>query len=95
VCFRGYKLDEFSQNHAGFGCYKLWYARPGMERSPRESLDPAGAGAVLLGTTAAGIGVGALVGWAAGSWPIGALVGAILGIPGGVFAVYRRYRDAF
>ena len=66
-----------------------------MERSPRESLDPAGAGAVLIGTTAAGIGAGALVGWAVGSWPIGALVGAVLGIPGGVFAVYRRYRDAF
>jgi F0F1-type ATP synthase assembly protein I len=66
-----------------------------MKRPPRESLDPAGAGAVLLGTTAAGIGAGALVGWVAGAWPIGALVGAIVGIPGGVFAVYRRYRDAF
>jgi F0F1-type ATP synthase assembly protein I len=66
-----------------------------MERPPRQSLHPAGAGAVLLGTTAAGIGAGALVGWAAGAWPIGALVGAIIGIPGGVFAVYRRYRDAF
>jgi F0F1-type ATP synthase assembly protein I len=66
-----------------------------MERRPRESLDPAGAGAVLVGTTAAGIGVGALVGWAAGAWPIGALVGAVVGIPAGVFAVYRRYRDAF
>ena len=38
---------------------------------PRESLDPAGAGAVLLGTTVAGIGIGALVGWLAGA-PIGA-----------------------
>jgi F0F1-type ATP synthase assembly protein I len=66
-----------------------------MEPAPRSSIHPAGAGAVLLGTTAAGIGAGALVGWAAGSWPIGALVGAIVGIPAGVFAVYRRYRDAF
>ena len=66
-----------------------------MERAPRESLDPAGAGAVLLGTTVAGIGVGALVGWLAGAWPIGALVGAIVGIPAGIFAVYRRYRGVF
>ena len=29
-----------------------------MEPAPRASLDPAGAGAVLLGTTVAGIGVG-------------------------------------
>ena len=66
-----------------------------MERAPRESLDPAGAGAVLLGTTVAGIGVGAFVGWLAGDWAIGALVGAILGIPAGVFAVYRRDRNVF
>jgi F0F1-type ATP synthase assembly protein I len=66
-----------------------------MERAPRESLDPAGAGAVLLGTTVAGIGVGALVGWLVGAWPIGALVGAIVSIPAGIFAVYRRYRGVF
>ena len=66
-----------------------------MEPAPRESLDPAGAGAVLLGTTVAGIAVGALVGWLAGAWPIGALVGAIVSIPAGIFAVYRRYRSAF
>ena len=66
-----------------------------MERAPRESLDPAGAGAVLLGTTVAGIGVGALVGWLAGAWPIGALVGALVSIPAGIFAVYRRYRGYF
>lgn len=66
-----------------------------MEPSPRQTLDPAGAGAVLVGTTAGGIGLGALLGWAVGSWPIGALIGAIAGIPAGVFAVYRRYRNAF
>lgn len=66
-----------------------------MEPSRRQSLDPAGAGAVLLGTTAGGIGLGALIGWAAGSWPVGALVGAVLGIPAAIFAVYRRYRGAF
>jgi F0F1-type ATP synthase assembly protein I len=66
-----------------------------MEPPPRQSLDPAGAGAVLVGTTIGSVGVGALIGAMAGSWSIGALIGAVAGIPAGVFAVYRRYRDAF
>jgi hypothetical protein len=66
-----------------------------MEPASRPSFDPAGAGAVLIGTTAASIGVGALIGWAVGSWTLGALGGAVAGIPAGIFAVYRRYRDAF
>jgi hypothetical protein len=41
------------------------------------------------------IGAGALVGWAFGFAGIGALVGAILGIGAGTYAVYRRYRGAF
>jgi hypothetical protein len=45
--------------------------------------------------TAAGVGAGALVGWAAGSLGLGALVGAVVGIPVGTFAVYRRYRGFF
>ena len=68
---------------------------PKMEPASRQHFDPAGAGAVLVGTTAAGIGVGALIGWAVGSWTLGALVGAVLGIPAAIFAVYRRYKDAF
>ena len=63
-----------------------------MEPAPRQSLDPAGAGAV---TTAVGFGLGAVIGWAAGSWPLGALTGTIVGIPAGIFAVYRRYRGYF
>jgi F0F1-type ATP synthase assembly protein I len=66
-----------------------------MEPQPRQSLDPAGAGAVLAGTTAAGVGLGAALGWLAGSWPLGALIGAVVGIPAGIFAVYRRYRGFF
>jgi F0F1-type ATP synthase assembly protein I len=66
-----------------------------MEPTPRQSFDPAGAGAVLIGTTAGSVGVGALVGWAVGSWPVGALIGAVVGIPAGIFAVYRRYRGVF
>ena len=66
-----------------------------MESSPRPSFQPAGAGALLAGTTAAGLGLGALLGWAAGSWQLGALGGALVGVPAGVAAVYYRYRDAF
>jgi F0F1-type ATP synthase assembly protein I len=35
------------------------------------------------------------VGWALGSLPWGAIVGALVGLPAGVYAVYRRYRGAF
>ena len=72
-------------------CYKL--RRPfgmlaPMEPSPRASFEPAGAGALLGGVTAASVGAGALIGWAAGSVGLGILAGALL-------AVYRRYRNAF
>jgi hypothetical protein len=60
--------------------------------SPRQTFDPAGAGAVLLTATAMCIGVGALIGWAAGSLGIGILGGAVVGVPAGIVAVYRRYR---
>jgi F0F1-type ATP synthase assembly protein I len=59
---------------------------------PRQTFQPAGAGALLVTGTAAGIGAGALIGWAAGSVPYGLLGGALAGVPLGVFAVYRRYR---
>jgi F0F1-type ATP synthase assembly protein I len=66
-----------------------------MEPSARRSFQPAGAGGVLVGTIMACAAIGALVGWAAGSAGVGALVGAAVGIPLGVFAVYRRYRGFF
>jgi len=66
-----------------------------MEPEPtRPNLSLAGAGSVLIGTTAAVIGVGILIGWLAGSVAWGFLVGAILGIPVGVFMTYKRYGDA-
>ncbi|MFN2467121.1 MAG: hypothetical protein ABR521_03175 [Gaiellaceae bacterium] len=60
----------------------------------RPSFQPAGAGMLLASTTVLAIAVGALVGWGAGSAALGALGGAVAGIPLGVFVVYRRYRDA-
>jgi F0F1-type ATP synthase assembly protein I len=66
-----------------------------MEPASRSSFQPAGAGALLAGTTTAAMGVGAFLGWAAGSWPLGALGGAVVGVPAGVVAVYYRYRDVF
>ncbi len=66
-----------------------------MEPAPRPTFHPAGAGMLLLSVTVAAIALGGLVGWAAGSWGIGMLIGAIAGIPAGVVAVYRRYRGAF
>ena len=64
-----------------------------MEPS-RPAFHPAGAGTLLAGTTAACIGAGALVGWAAGEVGYGLLVGAMIGVPAGVGAVYLRYRDS-
>ena len=66
-----------------------------MEPSRPSPFQPAGAGALLIGTTAGSIGVGALIGWPAGSAAIGALVGFVIGIPAAIFVVYRRYRDSW
>lgn len=65
-----------------------------MQPAPRPTFELAGAGALLASTTALGIGVGALVGWAAGSAGLGAGLGAVVGVPAGIAAVYRRYRGA-
>jgi hypothetical protein len=66
-----------------------------MQAASPSQFNAAGAGGVLLAVLVACIGLGVLVGWAAGSGAIGALLGAVAGILGGIFAVYRRYRDAF
>lgn len=62
--------------------------------SSRSNFSLAGAGSVLIGTTAAVIVVAALIGWAAGSLAWGFLAGAILGIPAGIFSTYKRYGHA-
>ena len=65
-----------------------------MASRSRPTFQPAGAGMLLASTTAASIGVGALVGWGAGNLGYGILAGAIVGVPLGVAAVYFRYREA-
>jgi hypothetical protein len=49
------------------------------------------ASGLLLGTLAAAMIVGALLGWVLGSWGIGLLIGAIVGIPLGAAVVYQVY----
>ena len=89
-----YKVGHFPRCQAFFRVTKLvCWAR--MEPSARRTLDPAGAGGILLGILLAAIFFGALIGWALGSWGIGALIGAVAGIPLAVYSVYRRYRGAF
>ena len=66
-----------------------------MQAASPSSFDPAGAGGVLLAALIVCIGLGALVGWAAGAAGIGALGGAIVGILAGIGAVYRRYGHTF
>jgi hypothetical protein len=81
-----------------FGCYKLGVAllcSDRMQAAPSQSFQPATAGALLAGATGAGVGAGALIGWAFGSVGIGVLGGALAGVPAGIFAVYRRYRGFF
>ena len=66
-----------------------------MQGNPRPSFQPVEAGAVLAGTVGVCGGTGALVGWAAGNVGYGALAGVVVGLPAGVFPVYRRFKGYF
>ena len=68
---------------------------PRMQGNPRPTFQPVEAGAVLAGTVGMCGGAGALVGWAAGNTGYGALAGVVVGLPAGVFAVYRRFKGYF
>jgi hypothetical protein len=57
----------------------------------RTSPDPLGAGALLAGVLFACVGLGALFGLAAGSVGLGIMIGALIGIPAAIGAVYKRY----
>jgi hypothetical protein len=66
-----------------------------MAPAAREPFPPIEAGALLIAFTLLVIGVGVLIGWAAGSAVGGLVAGAVLGIPAGIFVIYRRYRTYF
>jgi F0F1-type ATP synthase assembly protein I len=66
-----------------------------MEPVASRSFPPVEAGTLLILVTLIGVGAGALIGWAVGSFGPGLIVGAVIGLPAGVFAVYRRYRGYF
>jgi hypothetical protein len=59
----------------------------------RQTFSLAGAGSVLIGSTAACIAVGTLVGWALGSVGYGLAIGAVVGIPVGVAVTVVKYRN--
>ena len=48
-----------------------------------------------MGVLFASVALGLLIGWLAGSAGIGILIGAVIGIPLGVFTVYWRYGKCF
>lgn len=66
-----------------------------MEPAAPRSFPPVEAGALLAVVTALGLGLGALVGWAAGAVRVGLVVGAVVGLPAGVSSVYLRYHRYF
>jgi F0F1-type ATP synthase assembly protein I len=66
-----------------------------MEPVAPRSFPPVEAGTLLALVTLLGVGAGALIGWAVGSFGPGLIVGAVIGLPAGVIAVYRRYRHYF
>ena len=68
---------------------------PRMQGTSRSSFQPVEAGAVLAGTMGVCGGAGALAGWAVGNTGYGALAGVVVGLPAGVFAVYRRFKGYF
>jgi hypothetical protein len=53
----------------------------------------AGAGSVLIGFTLACILIGALIGWAVGSFGLGFALGALVGVPVGVAVTVIKYRN--
>jgi F0F1-type ATP synthase assembly protein I len=66
-----------------------------MEPVAPRSFPPVEAGTLLALVTLLAVGAGALIGWAAGSFGLGLILGAVIGLPAGVYAVYHRYRSYF
>jgi F0F1-type ATP synthase assembly protein I len=66
-----------------------------MEPPAPRSFPPIEAGALLAVVTLISVGIGTLIGWAAGSLKIGLIAGAVVGLPAGVSSVYLRYHEYF
>jgi hypothetical protein len=49
------------------------------------------ASGLLFGTTGVCMALGAVLGWLAGSWGLGLLGGALVGIPASIAVVYKVY----
>ena len=64
---------------------------PMVATTPTNPHSLATASGLLLGTLAAAMAVGAVIGWALGVAGLGLLVGAVVGIPLAVLVVYRVY----
>jgi len=54
----------------------------------------ASASGLLFAALGAAMAVGAVIGWLAGSWGVGLLIGGFVGIPLGIVAVYVVYSRA-
>ena len=85
---------RISLKQAAFDCHKLCYARraDGAEADPEPQ--PRGRRLGPDRLTAAVIVLCILIGWIFGSVAWGFLVGAILGLPFGVYMTYKRYGHA-
>jgi hypothetical protein len=59
----------------------------------RPTFSLAGAGSVLIGSTAACVVVGALIGLAVGKAGLGFALGAVVGVPVGVATTVIKYRN--
>ncbi len=59
----------------------------------RPTFSLAGAGSVLIGSTAACILLGTVIGWAIGKTGYGLAFGAVVGIPVGVATTVIKYRN--
>jgi hypothetical protein len=62
-----------------------------MNEAAPTSHSLATASGLLLGTTGACMAIGAGLGFVAGSWALGLLGGAIVGIPAAIAVVYKAY----
>jgi len=66
-----------------------------MATAKSDVFPPIEAGALLIAVTVVGLLAGTLGGWIFGAPAIGLVAGAVVGLPGGVYAVYRRYHGYF